>query len=241
MRYVLSIQIRNAYKYLFSLKDSSTHIGFSLRLRFPTYLLHNFFKNHFRTCDEFFYKEHGRLLNKVNWLSKKQISAKISKIKSIKFYTILKSNNTQIKRNMLLRSHNVPVDNGCRPDIQFLPEDSHISLPSEKYLINNNPVNFVDRDIYDPRWTKKWFLNLSSSPIPEDVVDLLKLGPNFSLPLMDSKRDTVFSFIKECENNIRKYDLPLRERVRMTLAPTLDNYISNNASRDTLTIIFYIK
>ncbi len=51
----------------------------------------------------------------------------------------------------------------------------------------------------------KCFYNLTDIPIPKFVVETVKLGPNFSFPLLKKDmKDVVFQYIKDFEANICK-------------------------------------
>lgn len=71
--------------------------------------------------------------------------------------------------------------------------------------IEIDSVLFINNDIGN-RGKEKWFINLSSLPISINVQDLLSLCERFSLPSHYQKRLATFEFIKNVENNIKKYN-----------------------------------
>lgn len=163
-------------------------------------------------------------------------------LKSIRFNTILSFNHTQtVSEERTLRSHPTTDNNVNRPHIQYFHNNPPNISSTETFSVHISPLDFINNNNkdYTQQWTKKWFVNLSSTNISEEVVDLLKLGPNFSLPPVSLNKNIVFQFIKDFENNILKYNAPLRERVRMILVPALDKLISSyhpqkNSSNRTL-------
>lgn len=99
----------------------------------------------------------------------------------------------------------------------------------KKFLDHNNTTkngSIIPQEISN-NTTKKWFVNLSSAEIPTE--DFLSLGPGFCLSPPNKAKNIVFEFIKDVENNnVRNFNVPPRERerVRSTVIPHLDNYIS---------------
>ncbi|KMQ88038.1 reverse transcriptase [Lasius niger] len=85
-----------------------------------------------------------------------------------------------------------------------------------------NPTDFQDPSPSPLHIQNKWFVNLSSKHIPQEVQGLLQLGENFSLPTMNTDTITV-EFIKCVENNIGKLPANIRHTIRNRTNPIINN------------------
>ncbi|XP_077255641.1 uncharacterized protein LOC143893802 [Temnothorax americanus] len=85
-----------------------------------------------------------------------------------------------------------------------------------------NPGKF--RDIQPPitQINDKWFINLSSVAIPNDVQNLLQFGDNFSLPVCNTEKLTI-EFIKNIEHNLRRLPPVTQSAIRNRTAHIVNN------------------
>lgn len=60
---------------------------------------------------------------------------------------------------------------------------------------------------------KKWFMNLSSTDIPKDIINFLQLGENFSLSI-NNRTNVKIEFIKNFENSIMRLPSDKRTTIR---------------------------
>lgn len=60
---------------------------------------------------------------------------------------------------------------------------------------------------------KKWFMNLSFTDIPKDIINFLQLGENFSLPI-NNRTYAKIEFIKNFENSIMRLPSDKRSTIR---------------------------
>lgn len=73
----------------------------------------------------------------------------------------------------------------------------------------------------------KWFVNLSSVQIPENVISFLQLGSIFSLAPSIPKKTDIFEIIQYIENNIKHLSDEGKNDIRSHLFPHLDKYINS--------------
>ncbi|KMQ88955.1 hypothetical protein RF55_11479 [Lasius niger] len=73
----------------------------------------------------------------------------------------------------------------------------------------------------------KWFINLISSHIPQEVQCLLQLGDNFNLPTID-KEKTIVEFIKSIEHNTDKLPANIRLAVRNRSFNIINDFSKSN-------------
>lgn len=69
--------------------------------------------------------------------------------------------------------------------------------------IEINLASFIDKAQQPLQINNKWFINLSSTIIPNEVQSLLQLGDNFNLPITNNEKLTI-EFIKNIESNLIK-------------------------------------
>ena len=92
----------------------------------------------------------------------------------------------------------------------YLPSSHEISLHPSSFSNIHPPSPLQIRD--------KWFVNLSSTHIPNEVQGLLQLGGTFSLPC-HNKDKIITEFIKNVENNLLKIPHDLRSTIRKRSVP----------------------
>ena len=85
---------------------------------------------------------------------------------------------------------------------------------------------------YRGRKTNKdsWFRNLSDLQIPSDVVDIVSLGPNDSVPQKISKQD-VIDTIKNVESSLLSLDI--NSDLKNEIREKVTNNIMHNFNKDT--------
>jgi len=78
--------------------------------------------------------------------------------------------------------------------------DSTTECSNNIYLVDLDPQEYVDtpRMLLEPR--EKWFVNISNTLIPDDVVGLLQLGEGFCLP-PSNESHLLIEHIKQIENS----------------------------------------
>jgi len=121
------------------------------------------------------------------------------------------ANRSDIKPIHYVRSLNVPET----PNNEIIPGHQdhykHSSLYQDnKIIIDIEPSLFSDSKYDISSINDKWFINMSSTHVPENIKSLLQLGGNFSLPLTNKTKLTT-DFIINFENNLRK--LPPEKRI----------------------------
>jgi len=91
----------------------------------------------------------------------------------------------------------------------------NFSDSTDSGMVKLQPSSFLDFQLLPSIFSirKKWFTNLSSKPIPENVQSLLQLGDNFSLPTLDKNKLTK-EIIKSVEWNIKKFPTPTHKNIR---------------------------
>ncbi|XP_025264619.1 uncharacterized protein LOC112637990 [Camponotus floridanus] len=94
---------------------------------------------------------------------------------------------------------------------------------SSPIFIDIDPSSFSPRVSSFSELRKEWFVNLSSSIIPEVVQLLLQLGEKFCLPVVDKER-TVVDLLKSVEFNINKLPTEVRTLVRNRSFPIINSF-----------------
>lgn len=92
------------------------------------------------------------------------------------------------------------------------------------FNIHVNPKDFdnINRpSTFDIK--KKWFINLSTLNIPDDVVSILQLGENFSLS--NANKRNLLEIIKDVKINLRHFDVKSPDTFRSHFIPTLTNHL----------------
>jgi len=109
---------------------------------------------------------------------------------------------SDIKPIHYVRSLNVleTPNNEIIPGHQDHYKDSSL-YHDNKMIIDIEPSLFSDIKYDISNINDKWFINLSSTHVPENIKSLLQLGRNFSLPLTNKTKLTT-NFIINFENNL---------------------------------------
>jgi len=101
--------------------------------------------------------------------------------------------------------------------------------------ISLHPSSFTGQQL-SPSFSslrEKWFLNLSSYPIPKNVQYLIQLGDNFSLPIFDKNKARI-EFIKSIECSIKKFPKSTHINIRNRSIPILNELSSLPCKKDTI-------
>lgn len=85
----------------------------------------------------------------------------------------------------------------------------------------------------------KWFINLSSHNIPENVISLLQLDENFSLPI--SKKSNLYEIIKDVENNLKFLDKKTAESIRSHFISKLSDFLFSTTDKQILRNLSRVK
>ena len=70
-----------------------------------------------------------------------------------------------------------------------------------------------------------WIVNLTSQPIPDNVLDTLRMGERFSSQFIRKKSDQVIELVKDLESNITKIPIDDRQSFRNTFIEVSHQYI----------------
>jgi len=151
-------------------------------------------------CNSFFNRQSGPLFS---------FYRKTHMMFDRKFESIIRneSNKQKIKPIRYTRCPNTmntfDVENGCT-------NKNNTNQVRDNIVVDIKPSMFINADYNTSRLNDKWFINLSSTTIPENITSLLQLGDNFSLPVT-SVTELATKFVINYENNLRK--LPTAKRV----------------------------
>jgi len=145
-----------------------------------------------------FINEQKRLNKKMSWLVSKKRNSDLEKIQQVQYFW--KDLKMQSNTNPTAKHHSFALS----PHRNF--SDGNVKLhPS--YFINSQ----LPPSISSIR--EKWFTNLSSKPIPNNVQFLIQLGDNFSLPTSNKEKITK-EIIKSVECNIKKFPKTMHNNIR---------------------------
>jgi len=114
-------------------------------------------------------------------LLRKENEKKVSNIKNINYQVYFNKTEKEFVYNK--------IENDLQNDV--------LEISS---TVNISPMNFVPRSVDSLMQTNhRWFVNLSSFNIPEEISNLLQLGEGFSIPVFKNKKELVIEFIKDME------------------------------------------
>lgn len=117
--------------------------------------------------------------------------------------------------------------NNIKPSVQFFTNKPNLDNPLHLHQIHIPVIKFESSTSCDPFEVRKnWFINLSSTSIPQTVVSLMQFGEKFSLS-PTNKKHCIFYSIKDIENDIRFLPLNNRTEVRVQIFPTLDRFANH--------------
>lgn len=99
----------------------------------------------------------------------------------------------------------------------------HFNKDKEKKLIQIvieiEPNEFINKIQHNYLFEikDKWFVNLTTQNIPDNVTSLIQLGANFSIPSHNKKY--LLEIIKDVENNLRFFNKKQRNQLEHILFP----------------------
>lgn len=96
------------------------------------------------------------------------------------------------------------------------------SLKKFKFILNKNLIKKIitlrlQQKHKIPCDKSRWLINLTSTPLPDDVSEILSLGKNFSIPYTKQNFPT-FDIISSTENSISKCNWEIRDDIRSKVA-----------------------
>ena len=74
-----------------------------------------------------------------------------------------------------------------------------------------------------------WFINLTNAHIPSDIIDIVSLGPNFSITPLKISQNNVIDIIKNTELSLQKLDInyEIKDEIRQKVT----NIINHNGKK----------
>lgn len=72
--------------------------------------------------------------------------------------------------------------------------------------------------------TTNWIENLSDTQIPDNVQEILSLGPNFAIPTTKNKEVPINDIISSIESNIQELNTTEKDEIRIEISNTLTNF-----------------
>jgi len=206
MKNMLKVELSDAHNLLRHLLHRVARIIGTLYDWIPVLVLNEFFNKQYSWLRKLKELELVRINKKISWLSKKNFTTAL-RIPSITYYCTIppRSGLKNLRYNLRSTSNSV-FQNSDPPQFSVSPIP-HIPSNSS-YDININPddylshLNVAHLDVLN----NKWFINLSTINIPDQVQSLLQLGEKFCLPPQRNRQGLVFNFIKNIEHNITKFN-----------------------------------
>ncbi|XP_020296490.1 uncharacterized protein LOC109861317 [Pseudomyrmex gracilis] len=153
----------------------------------PFHIYSVFFDSQLDKINKFHLDQERRMMKKFSWIKQKHYK-KISLPKKLTYFAINRD------KPLLNNSSN-----------SYYTHPSHTFFFSPSFQATHT-VN-IQMELKSPTKTllehrKNWFINLTSTPIPDKVVGLLQHGENFSLPTKNNSK-LIFEMIKNFEYNIK--------------------------------------
>lgn len=185
---LIKLELKDSYCYTRFVISKIYKLSRSIYKCIPEYICNGFFSRQDRSLHWFGLRERERLDNKLDWLVKKHLE------------------NTRVRP--IRYSYSFPQSSSSP---KFSLEQGNHTNQANQTIVTIVPPKCVIADPFSVK--NKWFKNLSSCQIPEDIQGLLQLGDNFSLPF-NNKEKTTMEFIKNIEFNIQKLPIPIQMSVR---------------------------
>lgn len=226
LKSVLSIEIRDAHRYLRFLHHAELRLIHYISNIIPAVLLDSFFVKQERYFGFLYHTERDRVINKFDWLVERRRRTP-PQVPPIKYFCTVppmeKINNYKFK----LRSHSESPHSAPNPAIFSFHPPSPPS-PDSSFFILLNPASFTPPNapsFISP--SSNWIVNLSSVAVPDEVQGILQLGEVFCLPVSRNIRSSLtFEFIKHVQKNIAKLHPEMMGSVRNGSVQTLNKYLS---------------
>jgi len=196
---LLKIELNDAYRSINYFRNCLFRLARDIMKNLPLKIANNFFDYQERNLFTFFIRERNRIDKKCDWLIHRRNSFVSNNIKPVKYYwsscdstsSSFDTSFSHINNNKFSLSRPSTYDRSNSLEISVSP-----------FSFQNPPSSFSS--LYSSK--KNWFLNVSKLSIPPHIQHFLQLGDNFSLPY-HNKKQIITEFIKDIENNIKKFQL----------------------------------
>lgn len=205
IRKLLQIELSDTYSCIRSAHTHIFKISRSLYRDIPMFVCNSFFTRQHRSLYSFFTRQQEKLINKFNRLLSEHYRD-TRDIRPVRYFYCPPSQSDS--------DHNV--------NFSFKPVNNRNGAQGWGSEVRVDPSCFKGRPQLPLPLNKKWFVNLSSIQIPEDVQCLLQLGDNFSLPFSNRDKLTM-DFIKNIECSLTK----LPSATQITIRNRSINIINN--------------
>jgi len=177
-------------------------------------ICNDFFVRQNRFQRAYYFHESKKLDKKFNWLLKKQLNEIRKDIRPIRYFCAVQNYHSTDSTPPVSQLLSKSVD----MNFSFNPR-----LSSSPVCIALDPSSFSLRVSPALELRDEWFVNLSSSTIPQEVRLLLQLGDKFCLPIIDKER-TVVALLKNVEFNINKLPTEVRTMVGNRSFPIIHSF-----------------
>jgi len=211
---LLNLKIRNNIKKRYHIISTIYCYTRKIEERLPYHICKKFFYTQNLSLNKFYFRERNRFSNKFNKLiySWNLHNAEQKKhINNITYFCSSHNGTTRYTFNEQIGSDSFHL----------------IELKSENF-------NCKGASLLEPK--DKWFINISGTHIPKDVIGLLQLGENFCLPTLNKDRDIV-ECIKSVENNFNRHRINNINNFRNLLFPLIKDIKNDKKSRLDLDIL----
>jgi len=189
IRLILNLEISDNFKRLKSLTVDTYRLSRAIENNLPVQVCNQFFSTQHMSLLKLVDKEKIRFNKKLVWCSYNNsfTDRNINKIKNIKYICEGGRSNSQMDRTIVLHGSNTPT----------------IERSNNIFSVYLDPLKYADTPgmLLEPR--EKWFVNISNTVIPNDVIGLLQLGEGFCLP-PDNKMNLLIEYIKHIENSFMR-------------------------------------
>jgi len=176
---ILNTEIFDLSRTITFLTDKLYKVSKILSDSFPTFIWNSIIKRYFPSFNNSQFKMFSFYKKKFHRLLRAAKLSKAKKIKPIGFSCLVNEVNSKKK---IIKSH---------------PKNPVPSVNETLVQTSIDPVEFLDFSIDPVNTTNdKWFINLSDSCIPSEVMKLLQLGYKFSLPATMNKKAAIHEIIK---------------------------------------------
>lgn len=182
----------------------------------PYNILHNFIISQEKSIGNFFSRKilflNGKLkrLKSINISNIPTIAYSVKQIKDNEHSSINFHHKLNFYLNYEFSLSNFDCDTSNHINIEIKLEHFNSIDPSDITLNN------------------KWFVNLTSNPIPREVSELVQLGDRFVLPCRQHKKMMGLKTLKDSENNISRFSNTEKHNLRTHITNYLLNFISTN-------------
>ncbi|XP_071649570.1 uncharacterized protein [Temnothorax longispinosus] len=214
----LRLELSDTYRQIDYLRTQIFRTVRSVSQCLPFHTYNSFFLSQNKSLHRFDIAKHYSITKKMSWLRHKQLRDRIKVIKPVRyFYTDLSLNSPRTTFS---------DNSGTNTIFSFDPILHENTLSHEIFI---SPISFTNSLTKSSFNTikKEWFVNLSSVQFPPDIIHLLQLGDNFSLPY-HNKQKILFEFIKSIENNIKTLPIATQTFIRNRSIPIINDLNSDS-------------